>query len=55
MKINSKKFRVLEGIRIDLTKLPTTVAAVYESKKDYKKLPDEHVERAISTIVFNLT
>jgi PPK2 family polyphosphate:nucleotide phosphotransferase len=43
MTINSKKFRVQEGTCIDLTKLPTTVAAVYKSKKDYKKLLDEHV------------
>ena len=45
MKINSKKFRVAEGTRIDLTKLPTTGAAVCKSKKDYKNLLEEHVEQ----------
>jgi hypothetical protein len=43
MKINSKNFRVPEGSRIDLEKLPTTVAPVYKSKKDYKKMLEDHV------------
>jgi PPK2 family polyphosphate:nucleotide phosphotransferase len=43
MKINSQNFRALEGSHIDLKKSPTTVAPVYKSKKDYKKMLEEHV------------
>lgn len=43
MKINSKDFRVPEGSRVDLKKRSTTVAAVYKSKKDYKKMLEDHV------------
>jgi PPK2 family polyphosphate:nucleotide phosphotransferase len=43
MKINSKNLRVPEGSRVDLKKLSTTVAPVYKSKKDYKKMLEDHV------------
>jgi len=43
MKINSKNFCALEGSHIDLKKFPTTVAPVYKSKKDYKKMLEDHV------------
>ena len=43
MKIKSKDFRVAEGDEVDLTKWPTIVDPVYKSKKDYKKLLEEHV------------
>ena len=43
MKINSKNFCALEGSHIDLEKIPTTVAPVYKSKKDYKKMLENHV------------
>jgi PPK2 family polyphosphate:nucleotide phosphotransferase len=45
MKINSQNFRVLEGSHIDLKKSPTTVPPVYRSKKDYKKMLQDHVEQ----------
>lgn len=43
MKINSQNFCALEGSHIDLEKIPTTVAPVYKSKKDYKKMLEDHV------------
>ncbi len=43
MKINSQNFRVLEGNHIDLKKFPTTIAPVYKSKNDYKKMLEDHV------------
>ncbi len=48
MKINEKHFRVLEGDEVDLKKLPTIVDPVYESKKHYKKMLEEHVEQLSS-------
>ena len=45
MKIKSKEFRVAEGDEVDLTKWPTIVGPVYESKKDYKKMLEDHVEQ----------
>jgi PPK2 family polyphosphate:nucleotide phosphotransferase len=44
MKINSTDFRVREGAGVDLAKWPTTVKPVYKSKKQYKKILEEHVE-----------
>jgi PPK2 family polyphosphate:nucleotide phosphotransferase len=44
MKISTKEFRIAEGERVDLSKRPTTVDAVYKSKKHYKNLLKEHVE-----------
>jgi PPK2 family polyphosphate:nucleotide phosphotransferase len=43
MKINSKDFRVREGVAVNLSKWPTAVNPVYKSKEQYKKLLDEHV------------
>ncbi|MEP6839647.1 MAG: ADP-polyphosphate phosphotransferase [Bradyrhizobium sp.] len=43
MKINSADFRVSEGDGLDLKKWPTTVKPVYKSKKQYKKMLEEHV------------
>jgi PPK2 family polyphosphate:nucleotide phosphotransferase len=45
MKIHSKDFRVREGDSVDLKKWPTKVDPVYKSKKQYKKLLEEHVEQ----------
>jgi PPK2 family polyphosphate:nucleotide phosphotransferase len=45
MKIHSKDFRVREGDSVDLHKWPTKVDPVYKSKKQYKKLLEEHVEQ----------
>jgi polyphosphate kinase 2 (PPK2 family) len=43
MKIDSQSFCALEGSHIDLKKFPTTVDPVYKSKKDYKKMLEDHV------------
>jgi PPK2 family polyphosphate:nucleotide phosphotransferase len=43
MKINSKDFRLREGVAVNLDKWPTVVNPVYKSKEQYKKLLDEHV------------
>ena len=43
MKIQSKDFRVREGDKVDLGKWPTNVEPVCNSKKQYKKMLDEHV------------
>jgi len=43
MKIHSKDFRVRERDDIDLKKWPTKVDPVYKSKKQYRKLLEEHV------------
>ena len=48
MKIHSKNFRVREGDEVDLRKWPTKVDPVYKSKKQYKKLLEEHVARLSS-------
>jgi PPK2 family polyphosphate:nucleotide phosphotransferase len=48
MKIHSKDFRVREGDSVDLKKWPTKVDPVYKSKKQYKKLLEEHVEQLSS-------
>ena len=48
MKIHSKDFRVREGDSVDLHKWPTKVDPVYKSKKQYKKLLEEHVEQLSS-------
>jgi PPK2 family polyphosphate:nucleotide phosphotransferase len=45
MKIHSKDFRVREGDNVDLQNWPTKVDPVYKSKKQYKKLLEEHVEQ----------
>jgi len=43
MKINSSDFRVREGDAVDLTKWPTIVDPLYQSKKHYQELLGEHV------------
>ena len=43
MKIQSEDFRVKEGDEVNLEKWPTHVHSVYNSKKDYDKLLQEHV------------
>ena len=45
MKINSGDFRVGEGDKVDLGKWPTNVEPVCNSKKHYKELLEEHVEK----------
>jgi PPK2 family polyphosphate:nucleotide phosphotransferase len=48
MKINSKTFRVQPEEKLNLGKRPTTVKPMYESKKEYQKLLEEHVEELSS-------
>ena len=45
MKIHPKDFRLSEGERVELPKWPTKIDPFYKSKKHYKKLLEEHVER----------
>jgi PPK2 family polyphosphate:nucleotide phosphotransferase len=45
MKIHTKDFRVREGDEVDLDKWPTKVDPVYESKSQYKKALEEHVDK----------
>ena len=49
MKIRSEDFRVRQGDKVDLQKVPTHVKPAYKSKKDYKKLLEQHVEQ-LSTL-----
>ena len=44
MKIKSKDFRVRPGVAVKLKQWPTRVKPVYQSKKHYKKLLEEHVD-----------
>jgi PPK2 family polyphosphate:nucleotide phosphotransferase len=44
MKINSKDFRVRPGEKVSLTEWPTTIKPFYNSKKQYQKLLEEHIE-----------
>ena len=48
MKIDSKDFRVREGDVVDLRKWPTKVEPAYKSKKQYKRLLEDHVARLSS-------
>ena len=43
MKIKSKDFCVEEGEQVDLKMWPTLVKPAYKSKKEYKKILEEHV------------
>jgi PPK2 family polyphosphate:nucleotide phosphotransferase len=43
MKINSKDFRVQEGVKVKLDKWPTRVKPVYQSKELYQELLDKQV------------
>jgi PPK2 family polyphosphate:nucleotide phosphotransferase len=45
MRIQSKEFRVKPGEKIKLHKLPTQGKPIYGSKKEYKKLLEEQVEK----------
>ena len=45
MKRLAKEFRVHPSEAVDLTRRPTLVKPVYESKQEYKQLLDEHVAR----------
>jgi polyphosphate kinase 2 (PPK2 family) len=45
MKMKSEDFRVREGDKVDLEKWPTNVDPVCNSKKRYKELLEEHVEK----------
>jgi PPK2 family polyphosphate:nucleotide phosphotransferase len=45
MKIDAKDFRVREGDAVDLSKWPTKVKPVYDSKKQYHTLLEDHVAR----------
>ena len=48
MKINSKDFRVKPGENVKLEEWPTIVKPSYKSKKQYRKLLEEHVEELSS-------
>jgi PPK2 family polyphosphate:nucleotide phosphotransferase len=48
MKIDSKDFRVPPGKKVDLSKWPTIVDPHYKSKKQYKELLLEHMEKLSS-------
>lgn len=43
MKLETKRFRVREGEKLDLAKRPTRVDKVYDSKSDYKKMLEKQV------------
>lgn len=45
MKIDLKKFRVPAGRTVKLDKWPTKVRPVYKSKREYKEMLGQHVER----------
>jgi PPK2 family polyphosphate:nucleotide phosphotransferase len=45
MKIDAKDFRVREGDEVDLSKWPTKVKPVYDSRKQYHTLLEDHVAR----------
>jgi len=45
MKIHTDVFRVPEGDAVDLDKWPTKIDALYESKKQYRKILESHVEQ----------
>ncbi|MGZ8495839.1 MAG: polyphosphate kinase 2 family protein, partial [Candidatus Binatia bacterium] len=45
MKIESKDFRVREGKNVDLKKWPTEVKPYYDSKKHFKKILRERIEK----------
>jgi PPK2 family polyphosphate:nucleotide phosphotransferase len=48
MKIKSKDFCVTPGEKVTLKKWPTNVKSFFKSKKNYKKLLEEHVEELSS-------
>jgi PPK2 family polyphosphate:nucleotide phosphotransferase len=48
MKIKSDDFRVTPGKAVNLAKWPTIIKPLYESKRDYKRLLQEHSEQLSS-------
>ena len=48
MKINSKDFRVPPGKKVDLSKWPTIVEPFTKSKKEYRQLLQQHIEKLSS-------
>jgi PPK2 family polyphosphate:nucleotide phosphotransferase len=48
MKIDSTRYRAEEGARIDLCKWPTLTRPVYQSKRNYRKILENHVARLSS-------
>ncbi len=48
MKINSKDFQVRPGEKVKLREWPTLVQPFCKSKKAYRKLLEEHVEKLSS-------
>jgi PPK2 family polyphosphate:nucleotide phosphotransferase len=48
MKIKSSDFRVPPGKEVNLRKWPTIVKPVYKTKRDYKRLLQEHVDQLSS-------
>ena len=47
-KINSKDFRVRLGEKVQLKDWPTAVKPFFESKKQYQKLLEKHIEELSS-------
>ena len=43
LKINCDEFRVVEGEKVRLAMLPTTVKPLYKSRKHYRTLIEEHI------------
>jgi PPK2 family polyphosphate:nucleotide phosphotransferase len=48
MKIDPKDFRVQHGKKVDLKKWPTLVKPFFDSKKQYQKILEEHIEKLSS-------
>ena len=48
MKTNSKDYRVRPGAKVKLNRWPTKIKPVCKSKKQYKKVLEEHVEELSS-------
>jgi len=48
MTIDSKDYRVPAGKKVDLSKWPTAVDPITKSKKEYKQLLHEHIEKLSS-------
>src|SRR5882757_9503771 len=44
-KIHADEFRVRAGKKVDLSKCPTRIKPVYDSKEEYKALIAEHTEK----------
>ena len=45
MKLHAENFQIREGDTVDLKVMPTKIAPVYKSKKQYKTLLDEHIAK----------